>query len=162
VRSGQAVVAKKLLGMGLMEGRESATSLLEMAAQKEKPGVMAPSIARNRQESEGGKTAEAQNGDPTSSDGRSEVKKQEHRLLETLRGEHDPRGGGEGGHRLPLTLRPKTGENAHTRHLTVAATGGHPSHGRVRESHPESEESSGGWSTASVSESESSNEYDSD
>jgi hypothetical protein len=53
VRAGQAVVAKKLLGMNLAEGRESQTSLVEMAGLREAPGVLAPSRARERRESGG-------------------------------------------------------------------------------------------------------------
>lgn len=197
VRSGQVVVAKKLLGMGLLEGGESATSLVEMAALKELPGVMAPSRARNRRDSEGGlgigSGVGTAGGDDvaTKAKGKQNQKQNtEDRLLETLRGEHDPRGGGEGGHRLPLTLRDKNAteyQHQHeqagsdNRHLTVSQTHAHAhahghghehghehghghGHGHTsgKETTHESEESSGGWSTASVSESESSNEYDSD
>ena len=159
-----------------MDGRESASSLVEMTAQKEKPGVMAPSRTRNRRESEGTQntvgSGHVERGERVGEDN-TEMKKQEHRLLETLRGEHDPRGGGEGGHRLPLTLREKPGHDDASGHLGINQAGGgggsvgdnspgRSNHGRARAQTQESEESSGGWSTASVSESESSSEYDSD
>lgn len=43
VRAGQAVVAKKLLGMRLPEAQESSISVAEVAAQTAEPGVMTPS-----------------------------------------------------------------------------------------------------------------------
>jgi len=61
VRAGQAIVAQKLLGMNLAEGRESQTSLVEMAGVRARPGVLAPSRARERRES-GGQELELDNG----------------------------------------------------------------------------------------------------
>lgn len=55
IRAGHAVVAKKLLGMGLREAQESNLSLVEVTAQTEKPGVLTPSKRdheRTRKESE--------------------------------------------------------------------------------------------------------------
>lgn len=51
VAAGKAVVAESNLGMTLPEGRESAVSVREVAAQQERPGVLAPSRRRNSDDS---------------------------------------------------------------------------------------------------------------
>ncbi|KAB8532544.1 hypothetical protein FH972_025489 [Carpinus fangiana] len=45
--SGAGLIARRALGMDLVEGRQSSLSVVEMATQKEKPGIMTPSRGRD-------------------------------------------------------------------------------------------------------------------
>lgn len=45
-----SVVAKRMLGMGLTEARESSLSVVEVAAHKEKPGVLTPSRSKRKRD----------------------------------------------------------------------------------------------------------------
>lgn len=44
------VVAKRMLGMGLEGARASSLSVLEVAAHKEKPGVLTPSVSKEKRD----------------------------------------------------------------------------------------------------------------
>lgn len=121
VRAGQAVVAKKLLGMNLAEGRESQTSLVEMAGLREMPGVLAPSRARERGKSGG--AGELKRVD--------EEKVREGHAPHLLPAREDPAAAAASPQKAPNPF------GSGTTHLQIPTT----------TQHEDDDESSGGWST---------------